>query len=77
MLQYQYIRTLDRKIEIEEKIGNSLDWRELPNKKASRVLLGNYGSIDDTDKHEECYKWLIENGLKFKKVFGEYIKQFG
>ena len=67
----------ERKDQIEKQIGIELDWRELPNKKASRVLLKRDGSIDNKDSYIEYFDWFIEYGIKFKKVFGEYIRNFG
>jgi hypothetical protein len=72
-----YSWLFERKEEIENKIGKQLDWRELPNKKASRILLGRDGDLNNKEEFEEYFKWFVEYGLRFKKVFGEYIKNFG
>jgi len=66
-----------RKNEIEKDIGMALDWRELPDKKASRILIKTKGSIENNDEYEAYFKWLIDTGIKFKNIFSEYIKNFG
>ena len=67
----------ERKDEIENEIGQKLDWRELPNKKASRILFGREGSLINKDNYENYFIWFIEIGIKFKKVFSNYIKKYG
>ncbi|PTX15886.1 protein of unknown function [Halanaerobium congolense] len=61
------------KEEIETEVGSSLDWQELPEKKASRVRLTNSYSISNNDDWSEAFDWMIEKVLLFKKVFSKYI----
>jgi hypothetical protein len=61
---------------IEQEVGNALSWERLDDKRASRVAIYRDGSIDD-DKNqlEEARSWLIDNLLKFKRVFTERVKR--
>jgi PIN domain nuclease of toxin-antitoxin system len=63
----------DNKEEIEAEVGSSLDWQELPEKKASRVRLTNSYSISNNDDWSEAFDWMIKKVLLFKKVFSKYI----
>ncbi|KYC47989.1 MAG: hypothetical protein AMQ22_01905 [Candidatus Methanofastidiosum methylothiophilum] len=67
----------ERKEEIEKELGFNLDWRELPEKKASRIIVKTKGTLENTSDYEKYFQWLIDNGIKFKKVFGKVIKNFG
>jgi hypothetical protein len=60
---------------VEEQIGTELEWRELPNKKESRVYLRLHNA-DPTDKQKwnDQQKWLIENLEAFHKAFAPLIK---
>ena len=57
---------------IEQEIGESLQWLELPDKKASRIVLSR--QIDELEENnwEDYFKWLIEKAEKFSEVFGKY-----
>ncbi len=61
---------------IEESIGNSLEWHELPEGKASRIVLRS--SIDPTDEANwgECFQWYANSVTKFREVFLPRIKKF-
>lgn len=63
----------ENKKEIETEVGSSLDWQELPEKKASRVRLTKSYSISNNDDWSEAFDWMIEKVLLFKKVFSKYI----
>ena len=63
----------ENKEEIETEVGSSLDWQELPEKKASRVRLTKSYSISNNDDWSEAFDWMIKKLLLFKKVFSKYI----
>lgn len=44
---------LSHKTEIEMEMGMELDWRELPDKKASRILITHPTDFDDKDNWSE------------------------
>lgn len=61
------------KNEIEKEIGISLEWNELPEKKASRIIA--YIDADFTNKENWNYQfeWMMNTAVKFKKAFKKYI----
>ena len=60
----------ERKEEIESELGYSLDWQRLETRRACRIALERDGSIDDDDNTlSEIHDWMIDNLLKFKRVF--------
>ena len=61
------------KDEIEAEIGFALDWRELPDKKASRILIEKTVNLDDHNEWISQFDWIIDMCIKFKKVFKKYI----
>lgn len=60
--------------EIETEFGTSLSWERLDEKRASRIAAYREGAIDDAEQHGEYRRWIIENLLRFKKVFNKRIK---
>ena len=59
--------------EIEKDIGISLDWRELPDKKASRIIIEKPVNLDNRDEWNNQFDWLIETSIRFKQAFKKYI----
>ena len=55
---------------IEEKIGDSLDWRRLDNKKASRIKLARSVKIDNQDEWNDYVAWLFDKAKTFREIFG-------
>lgn len=64
---------LANKDAIESASGLSLDWRELPDKKASRIVIFKQVSFDDESARHEQFDWLIDMMLKMKKSFTPYL----
>ena len=58
---------------IERELGVTLDWRELPEKKASRIMLAHQANFDDHSAWNAQFDWMMEMSLKFKKVFKKYL----
>lgn len=58
---------------IESETGLTFDWRELPDKKASRIVISKQVSFDDESARAEQFDWLIDVMLKLKKTFGRYL----
>ncbi len=56
---------------IEKELGMSLDWRELPGKKAARIRAVRDFTFDDTSTWPEAIQWLTETAIKFKRVFAQ------
>lgn len=65
----------DEREQIEEDIQQKLEWRELPSKRACRVLLRQF-KVDFTNKGEwpQQHEWLQTNIEMFHKAFASRIK---
>lgn len=61
------------KVEIEAEMDMKLDWRELPDKKASRILVTHPADFENKDKWSEQFDWVIDVALKMKKAFKKYL----
>lgn len=51
----------ERKAEIEADVGAELDWRELPEKKASRILIKRNTNLTD---EQECPQQLLQQAVQ-------------
>ena len=58
---------------IETASGLKFDWRELPERKASRIIIEKTADLDNTNDWPQQFAWIIEMCLKIKKVFKKYI----
>lgn len=58
---------------IEKEIGEQLEWMELPDATASRILLTYNGNPKDRSRWEEYFKWCNTTAEKFTKVFKKYF----
>jgi hypothetical protein len=70
-----YQQLYAQKEEIESDLGEILDWREMPEKASSRIILEK--SIDpsiDSNRIDVC-KWFSEWTPKMHKVFQKRIKE--
>jgi len=70
-----YLSLEENKTNIEKELGFSLDWMELPRKKASRIKLVREANLEKTESWKEYFEWLKINAEKFQNVFGKYIKK--
>ena len=61
------------KLEIEAEIGSTLEWMELPDATASRILLTHDGNPKDKKRWEEYFKWCSATAGKFTKAFKKYL----
>ena len=64
-----------RKQEIEQSLGETADWRELPGKKESHVYLANEDT-DPTDQSNwpEQHAWLLDRLEKLHTTFRPMVK---
>jgi hypothetical protein len=61
---------------IESKLSTyELEWMELEGKKASRIRAICDIDVDDNDKWNDSFKWLMETAHDFQKVFSEQFKK--
>jgi hypothetical protein len=61
------------KSEIETDMDMKLDWRELPDKKASRILISHPADFDNKYKWSEQFDWAMDVAVKMKKAFKKYL----
>lgn len=60
---------------IEAESGEELDWRELPGKTESHILLHNLNcDLAEQARWPEYYSWMIEHLERLKKVLANRIK---
>jgi hypothetical protein len=63
------------KAEIEKGMGQQLDWRELPEKDTSRIILIRpNSSVKDPTLWPEQHKWLADHLERFNSVFRPRIQ---
>jgi len=65
----------NRKDEIEEKIGDSIEWIDAPVASRIKIKRSVNDLFDQTEK-KEYFTWLYEKTILFQKVFGYYLKEF-
>jgi len=64
-----------KKEEIENEVGNELEWEELPEKKASRIKVGHKGDLFSQGDWGQYHSWMLGMVLNFQEVFSRKIKQ--
>ena len=70
-----YNLLFEQKEEIEASIESTLVWMELPDKKASRIVLFNDGcDLKDEDDWSRQHKWFIASLEKFDNTFRNKVK---
>lgn len=67
-----YQMFFENKDEIESELGEKLEWLELPDKKASRIVLAKKADVTNENDRENQFQWLMEKAESFSKVFGKY-----
>lgn len=61
------------KAEIESEIEYELDWRELPERKASRIVLAKNVSLGDKTEWANQFSWITDILLRMKKAFKKFL----
>jgi hypothetical protein len=61
----------DQKDAIESELMAQLDWRELPNRQASRILQLRDGDIENRAAWSDYFEWFKERSEAFHRVFGK------
>jgi len=64
---------LQNKESIEEETGFEFDWRELPERKASRIVLTKPVDFGDKSQWGAQFTWIEDVMLKMKKAFKKYL----
>lgn len=69
-----YAALKENKEAIENEIGCKLEWNELPNKKASRIIAHRHSvNFNEKSDWKNQFNWLVEIMPKMKKTFKKYI----
>lgn len=64
---------LQHKDDIEAATGLSFDWRELPERRASRIVVQKSAALGNQSEWSEQFKWLIDVMPKVKAEFKKYL----
>ncbi len=68
-----YHKFNSHKTNIETEIGVKLEWYELPEKKASRILIWKTVDFENKDSWFEQFDWMMDMAIRMKKAFKKYI----
>ncbi len=66
-------KLIAHKSDIESDIGFSLDWRELPEKKASRILVLKDVNLMEQSEWPDQFDWITDTMVKMKKAFKKFM----
>lgn len=61
------------KTEIESDMEMALDWRELPERKASRILIEKNVQLSNHEEWQEQFVYIMEVLLKMKEAFKKHL----
>lgn len=62
---------------IEKISGLKLDWRELPERKASRIVtVKKHVSFNDRGRWDEQFDWIMQTMLKMKQAFHPHLQAY-
>lgn len=64
---------LDHRDDIESQLGMTLDWRELPERKACRIVIEHRGDSADPSQQPELVQWMVATADGFSRVFPGFI----
>ena len=64
---------LQNRESIEADAGLTFDWRELPERKASRIVLEKKVDLNDKSQWNTQFDWLMNSMLQMKKTFTKYL----
>ena len=63
----------EHRMEIEAESGLKLDWRELPHRKASRILIEKKFELANNSQWNTQFEWAVDVMLRMKKAFKKHI----
>ena len=65
----------DQRVQIEQEIGAAMDWQELPERRASRIILRLDGALfSEQNDWDRQHSWLKDNLEKLDKAFRTRLK---
>ncbi len=70
-----YAYLFSNKTAIEQELGETPQWMELPSKKASRIKISTSGDFSDKSKWDDYFRWLLAEAEKFDRVFRKYLNR--
>ena len=68
-----YHAILLQKIDVENALGNDLEWMDLPDSIAFRIVKYKIGDPTIESNWPEYFQWLKENAEKFQRVFKPFF----
>ena len=68
-----YAKLDAKREEIEAKLALKLDWQELPEKKASRIIASRPGDFSDETQSQELVEWMVATADNFARIFPHYL----
>ena len=68
-----YRTLLEQKEDIERTTNISLSWYELPERKASKIIIERVVELENHNKWNEQFNWIIDIMVKMKKAFKKYL----
>lgn len=68
-----YHMFLSNKENIEKDMGIKLEWNELPNKKASRILVSKTVDFENKESWTDQFEWLMDTAIKMKHAFKKHL----
>jgi len=68
-----FYRLVEHKEEIESSVGFKMEWCELPNRKASRIIVSKAVNFNDKSTWNEQFEWFMDMSLRIRKAFKNYI----
>lgn len=69
-----YTQLHEDKDEIEKELKCKLEWREMPNRQASRILEIIDGDFEDRESWPKYFAWLKDRSETFHRVFGKRVQ---
>ena len=68
-----YRDLLEQKEDIERTVNIPLSWYELPERKASKIIIERVAEFESREKWKEQFNWIIDVMVKMKKAFKKYL----
>lgn len=68
-----FAELLQQRQAIETELGLHLDWRELPERKACRIVIEHAGDIGNPEQHSDLVHWMVATADSFASVFPRFI----
>ncbi len=61
---------------IEKELGGELEWKKLPEKKQSRIILRKKLDPTDRDQWDQIFQWYAETADKYRQAFLPRLKDY-